>query len=60
MVRAGLERGGYVLDALTPFEREELVRLVVHRVEVADRQIALEGLPRYRPRPGDVPGPFTL
>ena len=41
-VRSGLERFGDVLDVLTPFERRELMRLVVHRVEVADRQIALE------------------
>lgn len=41
-VWSGLERFGEVLDALTPFERKELVRLVVYPVEVAGHQIALE------------------
>lgn len=45
MVRAGLECFGDVRDALSPFERKELVRLVLRRAEVADRHIALEIYP---------------
>ena len=48
------------MDVLTPLERKELVRLVLHRAEVADRPRCFGDLPRYAPRTGDATGPFTL
>jgi site-specific DNA recombinase len=41
-VRAALARFNDVYGCLTPFERKELMRLVVHRAEVRDREIVLE------------------
>jgi len=48
-MRATMSRFSEVYDALTPFERKELVRLVVGRVEVGDRQIALDIYPLAAP-----------
>ncbi len=44
-VREALFCFGEVYACLTPFEKKELVRLVLHRAEVADRQIVLELYP---------------
>ena len=41
-VRAGLLNFHRVYEQLRPFEKQELVRLVLHRAEVADHQIVLE------------------
>jgi hypothetical protein len=41
-VRSGLSDIGEVYACLTPFERKELIRLVLRRAEVGDRQIVLE------------------
>lgn len=41
-VRSALSEFGQVYDCLTPFERKELIRLVLRRAEVGDRQIVLE------------------
>jgi hypothetical protein len=41
-VRKALSQFGDVYGQLKPFERKELVRLVLHRAEVGDRQIVLE------------------
>ena len=44
-VRASLARFKDVYAQLTPFERKELMRLLLHRAEVGDRQIVLEIYP---------------
>ncbi len=44
-VRTALGEFGRVYECLTPYERKELVRLVLRRVEVNDRQIAMELYP---------------
>ena len=44
-VRDALARFGEVYACLTPFESKELVRLVLRRAEVGDRQVALELYP---------------
>ncbi len=44
-VRASLTRFKEVYEHLTPFERKELLRLLLHRAEVSDRQIVLEIYP---------------
>jgi site-specific DNA recombinase len=41
-VRATLGRFSDVYACLTPFERKELMRLILHRAEVGDREIVLE------------------
>ena len=41
-VRSALSEFGEVYACLTPFERKELVRLVLRRAEVGDRQVVLE------------------
>ena len=41
-VRSALSEIGEVYACLTPFERKELIRLVLRRAEVGDRQIVLE------------------
>ena len=41
-MRSALSEIGEVYACLTPFERKELVRLVLRRAEVGDRQIVLE------------------
>ena len=41
-VRAGLLNFHRVYEQLRPFEKQELVRLVLHRAEVADHQIVLD------------------
>ena len=48
-IRATMTRFSEVYDALTPFERKELVRLVLDRVEVGDRQITLDIYPLAAP-----------
>ncbi len=40
--RAGLANFHRVYEHLRPFEKQELIRLVLHRAEVGDRQIVLE------------------
>jgi hypothetical protein len=44
-VRETLSCFGEVYAYLTPFEKKELVRLILHRAEVGDRQIVLEIYP---------------
>ena len=44
-IQAALSRFGEVYACLTPFEQKELVRLVLRRAEVGDRQIVLEMYP---------------
>ena len=44
-VRDALSRFDEVYDRLKPFEKKELVRLMLHRAEVGDRQIVLEIYP---------------
>ena len=41
-MRSALCQFGEVFACLTPFERKELIRLVLRRAEVGDRQIVLE------------------
>ena len=49
-IRAALGRFNEVYAQLTPFERKELVRLILHRAEVSDRQIVLELHPIAAPK----------
>ena len=49
-IRAALGRFNEVYAQLTPFERKELVRLILHRAEVSDRQIVLELYPIAAPK----------
>ncbi len=58
-MRASLLRFKDVYAHLTPFERKELLRLLLRRAEVGDRQIVGD-LPRGGARYGDAPEPFTL
>ena len=48
-VRASLTRFKDVYAHLTPFERRELMRLLLRRAEVGDRQIVLEIYPVTAP-----------
>ena len=48
-VRASLACFKDVYGQLTPFERRELMRLLLRRAEVSDRQIVLEILPVTAP-----------
>lgn len=48
-VRASLARFKDVYAQLTPFERRELMRLLLRRAEVSDRQIVLEIYPIATP-----------
>ena len=41
-VRQALSRFGEVYECVKPYERKELVRLVLHRAEAWDRKIVLE------------------
>ena len=41
-VRSALSEASRVCACLTPFEQKELMRLVLHRAEVSERQILLE------------------
>ena len=47
--RSALCQFGEVFACLTPFERKELIRLVLRRAEVGDRQIVLEVYPIHAP-----------
>jgi hypothetical protein len=48
-VRASLTRFRDVYEQLTPFERKELMRLLLHRAEVSERRIVLEIYPVTAP-----------
>ncbi len=48
-VRASLTRFKDVYEHLRPFERKELLRLLLHRADVNDRQIVLEIYPMAAP-----------
>jgi site-specific DNA recombinase len=48
-VRASLTRFRHVYEQLTPFERKELMRLLLHRAEVSERRIVLEIYPVTAP-----------
>ena len=49
-VMAALSDFSAVYECLKPFERKELVKLIVHRLEITDREIALEvyGMPNIK------------
>ncbi len=49
-VRGAFVEFGRVYSALTPFERKELIRLVLCRAEVGDRKIVLELYPIQAPK----------
>ena len=49
-VRTALGEFGGVYKCLTPYEQKELVRLALRRVEVSDRQIAMELYPLALPQ----------
>ena len=55
-VRAALTNITEVYEALQPYERKELVRLLLQRAEVGERRITLEVRGGLR----EIPGPAAL
>ena len=55
-VMAALSDFSAVYECLKPFERKELVKLIVHRLEITDREIALEvyGMPSIKVRETEI------